>query len=53
MDSNVANELLTKPGENQAALKGYEERREKLSKLIVAAAENITYGDDERLPIES
>jgi hypothetical protein len=53
LDSNVANELLTKPGENQAALKGYEERREKLSKLIVAAAENITYGDDERLPIQS
>lgn len=51
MDANVANELLNKPGTNQAALKSYEERREKLANLIVAAAENITYGDKERKPI--
>jgi hypothetical protein len=51
MDANVANELLTKTGENKEALKNYEERRQKLADFIVSAAQNITYGDAERQPI--
>ncbi|NJL10630.1 MAG: hypothetical protein HC908_11975, partial [Calothrix sp. SM1_7_51] len=51
MDANVANELLVKSGSNEAILKNYEERRLKLANLIIAAAENITYGDAERKPI--
>ncbi|TAG93376.1 MAG: hypothetical protein EAZ09_14290 [Oscillatoriales cyanobacterium] len=53
LDANVANELIAKPGKNPAAVKAYGERQEKLSKLLVGAAENITYGDAERLPIQT
>jgi len=53
MDANVANELLAKPGQNQNAIDGYNQRREKLSKLLVAVAENITYDDQERIPIQT
>jgi hypothetical protein len=51
MDANAANELLLKPGQNQAAVQEYDRRREKLAKLLVAVAENITYDDRERTPI--
>jgi hypothetical protein len=53
MDANVANELLLPPGQNQDAVKGYEERYQKAAERLVAAAENITYGDKERKPIET
>ncbi|MHC5597082.1 MAG: hypothetical protein ACYTXC_14255 [Nostoc sp.] len=53
MDANVANELLVPPGQNPDAVKGYEERYQKATERLVAAAENITYGDKERKPIES
>jgi hypothetical protein len=53
MDAYAVNELIAKPGENSDALKGYEERREKLAERLVAAAENITYGDAERKPIQT
>lgn len=53
LDANLANELLVKPGENPDAAAGYEKRRNKLSRLLVAVAENITYGDDERIPIQN
>src|SRR5689334_14117060 len=35
MDANVANELLAKPGQNQAAVDDYNKRREKLATLLV------------------
>ena len=53
MDANAANELLVKPGQNPGAIKDYEERRQKLAERLVAAAENITYGDAERKPIQT
>ncbi|GAX44963.1 hypothetical protein NIES4075_59820 [Tolypothrix sp. NIES-4075] len=53
MDAYIANELLALPGQNQDAVKGYNERYEKLTQRLVAAAENITYGDKERKPIET
>lgn len=53
MDAYVANELLALPGQNQDAVKGYNERYEKFTQRLVAAAENITYGDKERKPIET
>jgi len=53
MDANVANELLVKPGENPRAIQDYEERRKAFAERIVGAAENITYGDAERKPIET
>lgn len=51
LDANAANELIAKPGQNQDAVKNYEERREKVTTFLVAAAENITFGDAERIPI--
>lgn len=53
LDANVANELIAQPGKNPAAVKTYAERQKKLSMLLVSAAENITYGDAERQPIET
>ncbi len=51
MDANAANELLFKPGTGAEAIKGYEERLDKFAERMVAAAENITYGEAERKPI--
>jgi hypothetical protein len=53
MDANAANELLVKPGQNPEAIKGYNERRQKLSGLLVDVASNITYGDAEKIPIQT
>jgi hypothetical protein len=53
MDSYIAKELLLPPGQNQDAVKGYNERYEKLTQRLVAAAESISYGDKERKPIET
>jgi hypothetical protein len=53
MDANVADELLAKPGQNQEAVDDYNKRREKLATLLVAVAENITYDNQERIPIQT
>ncbi|OUL20268.1 hypothetical protein BV372_32760 [Nostoc sp. T09] len=53
MDANIANELLVPTGQNQEAVKGYEERYIRVTERLVAAAENITFGDKERKPIET
>lgn len=53
MDAYIAKELLLPSGQNQDAVKGYNERYEKLTQRLVAAAENISYGDKERKPIET
>lgn len=53
MDANAANELLVKSGQNSEAIKGYNERRQKLSGLLVDVASNITYGDAEKIPIQT
>jgi hypothetical protein len=51
MDANAANELLGAPGAMPQAVAAYEARRVEASKALIAAAENITYGDTERNPI--
>jgi hypothetical protein len=53
MDANAANELLVKPGLNPDAVTGYSQRREKTAQLLVAVTENITYHDQERIPIQT
>lgn len=53
MDANAVNELLAPPGKNQDAVKAYEERRQVLADRLVSAAENITYGEAERKPIQT
>ena len=52
MDAEAANELLAKPGEGAEALKAYNASREEAAGALIAAAENITYGDAERAPIK-
>src|SRR5215472_17494437 len=53
MDANAANYLLGAPGTMPDTVKAYEARREEGAKALIAAAENITYGDDERIPIQT
>ncbi|MEH1938802.1 MAG: hypothetical protein V7L01_01105 [Nostoc sp.] len=53
MDANVADELLVPPGQNQDAVKGYEERYQRAAERLVTAAENISYADKERKPIQT
>jgi HAMP domain-containing protein len=53
MDADAANELLGAPGTTSDAVKAYESRRVEAAKALIAAAENITYGESERTPIQS
>ncbi|WP_341529600.1 hypothetical protein WKK05_09960 [Nostoc sp. UHCC 0302] len=53
MDAYVVKELLVPPGQSQDAVKGSEERYQKATERLVAAAENISFGDRERKPIET
>ena len=52
MDAEAVNDLLVKPTANQVN-PGYEERRQKFAERMVSATENITYGDEERKPIQT
>ena len=53
MDADVANELIAHPGQNKASLAAYEGSRKQVTDSLVSAAENITYGDAERIPIRT
>jgi len=53
MDANVANELIAKPGQGKESRDGYDKRRKELGLGLIAAAENITYGESERAPIQT
>ncbi len=53
LDANAANELLAKPGQNPEAVKTYDLRRKEAIDSMIAAAENITYGEAERVPIKT
>lgn len=53
MDANVANGLLGNAAHRAAARRAVEQRRVALTKSIVDAAENITYGDAEKVPIQA
>jgi hypothetical protein len=49
MHSDAANELLDKPGANQQAAAGYEQRRLQVTDSLVAATRNITYDQEQDL----
>jgi hypothetical protein len=51
MDAEAANELLDPPGAITESNDAYEARRIEAAKTLISAAENITYGEDERGPI--
>lgn len=53
MDAYIVKELLVPPGQNQDAVKGFEERYQRVAERLVAAAKNISYGDKEQKPIET
>ncbi|MGO8671171.1 MAG: hypothetical protein ACLQVD_07405 [Capsulimonadaceae bacterium] len=53
MDADVANELIAPPGQYQDALNAYDADRKQVTDNLVSAAENITYGDAERVPIRN
>ncbi len=52
LDANVANSLLGNAQHRQAANLGIEKQRVKVTDSLVDAAENITYGDAEKGPIQ-
>jgi hypothetical protein len=51
MDANAANELIALPGQNMDAVRDYNKRGADVMDSLVSAAQNITYGDQERGPI--
>ena len=51
LDSNGANYLLGTREHGAAAMSAFEVRRTQATKRIVDAAENVTYGDAEKVPI--
>jgi hypothetical protein len=53
MDADAVNELLGASGKMPEAVKAYESRRVEAAKALIAAAENITYGESERTPIQA
>jgi hypothetical protein len=57
MDADAVNELLepspTGPKPGSEAAKGYEARRVEAANALITAAENITFGDAERGPIQT
>ena len=53
MEANLVNELLVYPSEQPSLAKAYEARLKEATESLLAAAENITYGDAERVPIRT
>jgi hypothetical protein len=53
MQLNVARELLDSGNVSRAAADAYERHRKSAATSLVSAAENITYGDAERVPIRT
>jgi hypothetical protein len=52
MDADAAEQLLVKPSQSDAFSADYVHARIEAANGLIAAAENITYGDSERIPIE-
>ncbi|MBV9269366.1 MAG: hypothetical protein JO061_24570 [Acidobacteriaceae bacterium] len=51
MDANAANELIADPATAAASVQAYSKRRREAATALIAAAQNITYGEAERIPI--
>jgi hypothetical protein len=52
-DANLANELMVPPGKFASSIGSYDQRIAEATDGLVHAAENITYGDAERVPIKT
>lgn len=53
MHSQAANMLLARPHNNNAAATVYYRKRAELTKGLLTAAGNVTYGDRERIPLQT
>lgn len=53
MDANVANQLMAGQGAKTQSIQGYDADHAAVAESLVRAAENITYGDAERKPIQT
>jgi hypothetical protein len=53
MDADAANALLVPPDGFNVALQGVEARRQAVARRLIDAAENVTFGDEERVPIQT
>ena len=53
MDASAANDLLAGPGGSRTARDSYDAERSLIGRQVVIAAQNITYGNLERIPIET
>lgn len=53
MDASAANDLLAGPNGSRAAYDSFEADRSIIGRKLGAASENITYGNNERIPIET
>ncbi len=51
LDANAGNYLLGNRGHQEAAMRAFEKRRTDLTASLLSAAQNITYGDAEKVPI--
>ena len=49
MDASLANELLLKPGDNLQVIADFDKNRKKIADRLVAAAQNITYPEEEKI----
>ncbi len=49
LDASLANELLSKPGDNRQPLANFEINQKKIADRLVAAAKNITYPAEEQI----
>jgi hypothetical protein len=52
MDAAAVSEILSQ-NQAEAARQSFDNRRKEASEVLIAAAENITYGDAERVPIRT
>lgn len=53
MDADAVDELLLPPDAAAGAVREYEAKRVEAARALIAAAENITYGESEREPIQT
>ncbi len=53
LDANIANELLAPYGQNLEAVQSADQRRQETFKAIISAAEDISYGDEEKIPLQN
>ena len=53
MDADAVDELLSPPEASAGMMQAYEAKRVEATRALIGAAQNITYGESERRPIET